>query len=67
MSPTRKKSESIPLPQEPGSLSENVMKEDDRVLFQPFHPKRYCRGSRCDHFENSVDLLALVFKKMQFS
>ena len=27
-----------------GSLSENVMKEDERILFQPFHFKRYCRG-----------------------
>ena len=49
------------------SLSENEMKEDERVLFQPFHAKGNRRGLRWEDFETSADLLALiVFKIQQF-
>ena len=43
-----------------GSLSENVMKEGERALFQPWDWKRYRRGLRCGHFATSTDLLALI-------
>ena len=35
--------------QNKGSLSENVTKDGERVLFQPFHRKRNRRGLRCGH------------------
>ena len=41
-----------------GSLSENVMKEGERVLFQPLHWKSNRRGLRCGHFATSTDLIA---------
>ena len=48
-------------------LSENAMKEDERVLFQPFHAKGNRRGLRWEDFETSADLLALiVFEIQQF-
>ena len=54
-------------PAKKDSLSENVMKEDERVLFQSFHSKRYRRGWRYDDFETSADLIALiVFEIQQF-
>ena len=50
-----------------GSLSENVMKEGERVLFQHFHWKRYRRVLRCGHFATLADLIAIiVFKKLPF-
>ena len=43
------------------------MKEDERVLFQPFHAKGNRRGLRWEDFETSADLLALiVFEIQQF-
>ena len=54
-------------PLKKGSLSENAMKEDERVLFQPFHAKGNRRGLRWEDFETSADLLALiVFEIQQF-
>jgi len=54
-------------PPQKGSLSENAMKEDERVLFQPFHAKGNRRGLRWEDFETSADLLALiVFEIQQF-
>ena len=54
-------------PLKKGSLSENAMKEDERVLFQPSQSKGNRRGLRCEDFETSADLLALiVFEIQQF-
>ena len=36
-------------------LSENVMKECEKVLIQPFHWMRFRRGLRCGHFATSAD------------
>ena len=49
-----------------GSLSENVMKEGERVLFQPLHWKINRRGLRCGQFETSTDLVALFMQFWQF-
>ena len=50
-----------------GSLSKNVMKECERVLFQPLHWKSYRRGWRCDHFATWADLVAfIVFEILPF-
>ena len=54
-------------PLKKGSLSENAMKEDERVLFQPFHAKGNRRGLRCEDFETSADLLALSFRDTAIS
>ena len=35
-------------PLKKGSVSENVMKEGERVLFQPFHAERYRRRLRLE-------------------
>ena len=48
-------------PPQKSSLSENAMKEDERVLFQPFHAKGNRRGLRCEDFETSADILAQVY------
>jgi len=43
------------------------MKEDERVLFQPFHAKGNRRGLRWEDFETSADLLALIVFEIQHS
>ena len=51
-----------------GSLSEKVMKEGERVLFQHFHGKGNHRGAYCGHFATLADLIALiVFEILPFS
>ena len=50
-----------------GSLSKNVVKECERVLFQPLHCKRYRRGWRCGHSATWADLVAfIVFEILPF-
>ena len=41
------------------SLSENEMKEGERVLFQPFNCKGGCRGFRCGDFPQPQPQLTL--------
>ena len=41
-------------PLKKGSLSENVMKKGERVLFQPLHRNINRRGSCCGHFATST-------------
>ena len=48
-----------------GSLSENVMKEGERVLFQSLHRKSNPRGMRCGHFATSIDLIAPILQFWQ--
>jgi len=48
-----------------GSLSENVMKEGERVLFQPLHQKSNRRGLPCGHFATSTDLIAPILQFWQ--
>ena len=50
-----------------GSLSENVVNECERVLFQPLHWKVYRRGWRCGNFATWADLVAfIIFEKSLF-
>ena len=50
-----------------GSLSENVMKEGERVPFQPLHWRRYRREWHCGHFATWADLIAvIVFEILPF-
>ena len=49
-----------------GSLSENVTKEDERVLFHPWDWKWFRRGWSSGHFDTSTDLLAPLLQFWQF-
>ena len=47
-----------------GSFSENAMKKDEGVIFQPFHRKINRRALRWDDLETSAELL--VFELQHF-
>ena len=52
-------------PLKKGSLSENAMKKDEGVIFQPFHRYINRRASRWDDLETSAKLIALIVFELQ--